>query len=519
MLTRQGAKRLLEAEFQRLSDIDIAFADRITVAPIVYRPTELLMTEKTVATLLSKTLEQIPKYSGKPDQNADEWMKDLTAEFHMADITESQALKIISTFLDGHPKQWFIENITIFESWNVFKTQFLHIYSSASSKQLASNHLRTRQQRYDEAVIEYYTDAIKLCKLVDPNMTDASKLDHFYHGLKSSLMKDVLRGAPSTPADFLEQARREENLDRLVTTSIPRTNDNDTQAINYSNNSWCRSTQSAEPIRRPNSSNIYSGGYSTTGYSPRPVYNRFHHQSSPRYPSQAQQSSSNALHYQSRPLRCYLCNKPGHFGRDCRSEKKLLRESHDGSDSLPSRPSLFSSSTYNPYSVQKSNIHHRFIPDFRNRTNGHTIVYPTYSVPYRKYLPIRYSRQHFIKPIEQHPVINQNIHKPNPSLIFINTLINGSRLRAMIDTGVTHSFINQGALSTLYHSAIPSCDRIAQLGDGQTTLKIVDEIQLEIMPVQKRMAVGIFAIAQERKDLERWGFHHWTEKCWGHVSM
>ncbi|CAF4710410.1 unnamed protein product, partial [Rotaria magnacalcarata] len=327
MLTRQGAKRLLEAEFQRLSDIDITFADRITVAPIVYRPTELLMAEKTVATLLSKTLEQIPKYSGKPDQDADEWMKDLTATFHMADMTESQALKIISTFLDGHPKQWFIENITIFESWNVFKTQFLHIYLSPSSKQLASNRLRTRQQRYDETVIEYYTDVIKLCRLVDTNMTDASKLDHLYHGLKPSLMKDVLRGAPSTPADFLEQARREENLDRLVTTSIPQTNDNDTQAINYSNNSW-------------------------------------------------------------------------------------------------------------------------------------------------------YSRQHFIKPIEQWPVINQNIHKSNPSLIFINTLINGSRLRAMIDTGVTHSFITQGALSTLYNSAIPSCDRIAQLGDGQTTLKIVGEIQL-----------------------------------------
>ncbi|CAF4445986.1 unnamed protein product, partial [Rotaria magnacalcarata] len=82
-------------------------------------------------------------------------------------------------------------------------------------------------------------------------MTDASKLDHLYHGLKPSLMKDVLRGAPLTPADFLEQARREENLDRLVTTSIPQTNDNDTQAINYSNNSWYRSTQSAEPIRHP----------------------------------------------------------------------------------------------------------------------------------------------------------------------------------------------------------------------------------------------------------------------------
>ncbi|CAF3341892.1 unnamed protein product [Rotaria socialis] len=48
----------------------------------------------------------------------------------------------------------------------------------------------------------------------------------------------------------------------------------------------------------------------------------------------------------------------------------------------------------------------------------------------------------------------------------------------MIDTGATHSFITQGAFSTLYHSAIPPCDRIAQLGDGQTLLKIVGEVQL-----------------------------------------
>ncbi|CAF4993170.1 unnamed protein product, partial [Rotaria socialis] len=81
-----------------------------------------------------------------------------------------------------------------------------------------------------------------------------------------------------------EQARREENLDRLVNTSIKQPHDNDTQAINYSNSSLYRSSQPAEAIRHPNSSNMYSGGYSTNGYSPRPVYNRFPNQSSPRYP-------------------------------------------------------------------------------------------------------------------------------------------------------------------------------------------------------------------------------------------
>ncbi|CAF3924636.1 unnamed protein product [Rotaria sp. Silwood1] len=48
----------------------------------------------------------------------------------------------------------------------------------------------------------------------------------------------------------------------------------------------------------------------------------------------------------------------------------------------------------------------------------------------------------------------------------------------MLDTGATHSFITQRALSTLYHSAVPSSDRTAQLGDGHTVLKILGEVQL-----------------------------------------
>ncbi|CAF3168047.1 unnamed protein product [Rotaria socialis] len=167
------------------------------------------MAEKTAANLLSKSLEQIPKYSGKPDQNADEWLKELTSTFRMADINESQAIKIIPIFFEGPAKQWYLENNTTFESWSVFKAEFLHTYSSPALKQLASHRLRTRQQRIDEPVNEYYTDIMKLCKTVDPNMTDVSKIDHLYHGIKSSLMKEVLRQTPRTPAEFLEYARKE----------------------------------------------------------------------------------------------------------------------------------------------------------------------------------------------------------------------------------------------------------------------------------------------------------------------
>ncbi|CAF3295255.1 unnamed protein product, partial [Rotaria sp. Silwood2] len=316
MLTRQGARRLIETEFHRLANIDNNFPDHTPINPIVSNPTNLIMAEKTVATLLSKALEQTPKFSGKPDQDADEWMKNLTDTFRMADMTEAQALQIIPTFLEGHPKQWFTDNRTIFESWNIFKAQFIHTYSSPSSKQLASNRLRTRQQRHDEAVIEYYTDVMKLCKLVDPTMTDASKIDHLFHGLKPSIMKEVFRRAPSTPAEFLEQARQEENLDCFVNTSFQHTNDSDTQATNYSNNSLYRSPQKFETAHYQNSSHMHSKGYSANVYSPRTTYNRFHDPSSSHYPSQTQQSSFNALHYQPHPLRCYLCQKLGHIARD-----------------------------------------------------------------------------------------------------------------------------------------------------------------------------------------------------------
>ena len=321
MLTRQGAIRLFEAEFNRLTNIDINYHDRPALNPVVYRPTEHIMAEKTVATLRSKTLEQTPKYSGKADQDADEWLKDLTATFRMADITEPQALKIIPTFLEGPAKEWFIENITMFESWNVFKAAFLHTYSSPTSKKLASNRLRTRQQRYDEDVIEYYTDVMKLCKLVDPNMTDASKFDHLYHGLKSSLMKEVLRQAPSTPSAFLEHARRKENLDRLVTASFPPTTDNDSLATNYSNNSLYRPTQAGDSMHFQKFPNPYTDRYCTNAYSRQPAYTRFHHPTPPQSSSQGRHSSGNDSHYQSRPLRRYLCHKLGHFARDCRSAK------------------------------------------------------------------------------------------------------------------------------------------------------------------------------------------------------
>jgi hypothetical protein len=316
MLTRQGAEKNFQAEFQRLADIVIDSTDSINFTPTTYRPLEFVMAEKTVATIISKTLEHTPKYSGKSEQDADEWLKDLNSNFRMAEITELQALKIIGNFLDGPTKQWYDENRSSFETWNHFKTEFIKTYSSPAKKQLASHRLRTRQQRVDEPIIEYYTDVIKLCKIVDPHMTDVSKIDHLYHGLKMSLMREVLRQEPSTPAEFLEHATREEVLDHIINTSLITGTHEDKNVMHSSASYLSTPTQIAAVTA---SSRYYPQDSRQDLQHPR-------HQGrhdSPNYHNMAFRPPHTASNNSFRPHtpRCYNCNKPGHFARDCWSSK------------------------------------------------------------------------------------------------------------------------------------------------------------------------------------------------------
>ncbi|KAK4006946.1 hypothetical protein OUZ56_012100 [Daphnia magna] len=66
------------------------------------------------------------------------------------------------------------------------KTQLLEQFKPVNQNRFNEANLRERKQGIDESTIEYFYDILDLCRRVDPNMTEATKLVHLWRGLKPS---------------------------------------------------------------------------------------------------------------------------------------------------------------------------------------------------------------------------------------------------------------------------------------------------------------------------------------------
>ena len=144
--------------------------------------------------------------------------------------------------------------------------------------------------------------------------------------------------------------------------------------------------------------------------------------------------------------------------------KKRLREYDDGSASQYQYPSF--------QAVSGSKLS-QSVPSTGTTSS-------TYNKPCFKF-PIS-SSPSFSAPYPLQTQLNSLPDAPlsNPSLVFVNVFVRGTRLRTMVDTGASRSFIAQHTLNRLHHSKLHSVNSTAQLGDGHTTIQILGEIRLVI---------------------------------------
>ncbi|KAK4006517.1 hypothetical protein OUZ56_011671 [Daphnia magna] len=72
--------------------------------------------------------------------------------------------------------------------------------------------LRERKQGIEKSTIEYFYDILDLCRRVEPNLTEATKLAHLWRGLKPSLLEKLWSMKPNSCDKFLQEIKRYQEM-------------------------------------------------------------------------------------------------------------------------------------------------------------------------------------------------------------------------------------------------------------------------------------------------------------------
>jgi hypothetical protein len=283
VLTRQQLIEQFWEEVDRLSQMDIEQTNNLEEGEqnnVVHRPLLVNMDGKLLTTLITSTIDKLPKFSGKNTENVNKWLTKITNELDLLKLLDQQKLMLIQTFLVDDARQWYINNLSSIATWSMFVEQIQKAFSSPIHQKLALKQVGSRIQGMDESVLHYYNEMMELFKTIEATMDDGLKVAYLKAGLKASLLKEVLRENPQNPKQFLEVAQAEEKLEASINTLVDDISDTHVDSLS-----------AIKSIGKRDSSS------------------RIDQQQRQRTPLSAPDR-----------IRCYRCNKIGHIARNCFSK-------------------------------------------------------------------------------------------------------------------------------------------------------------------------------------------------------
>lgn len=160
-----------------------------------------------------------PTFRGADGEDALGWMERYEATGRYNQWGDEQLRSNFKMFIDNSALKWYnCSNIP--DRWADtpgvnqgdpptpgLRTVFLRQFQHENFKIFQEAKLRNRVQGFNESMTEYYYDIINLCRAVDPNMPENSKVEALFRGLKPSWLEKLYPLGINTCADFLAKAK------------------------------------------------------------------------------------------------------------------------------------------------------------------------------------------------------------------------------------------------------------------------------------------------------------------------
>ena len=174
------------------------------------------MTDQTLLAKARKArFDDLPNFSGHPSEDVERFLKSIKNITKANDESDNpEVLEIIRGKLTQSAGIWFDNNESTFTKWSDFETAFRNRYFPTTLNHQNFDKLKQRKQQPDETVTSYFDDVVKLCRDIDPDMSEKIIIHHLMSGLNPDFKKELSRRESSmnTLSEFLKHAKIEEDL-------------------------------------------------------------------------------------------------------------------------------------------------------------------------------------------------------------------------------------------------------------------------------------------------------------------
>lgn len=305
--------------------------------------------------LIDKFVKDPIRFAGGKD-DVTTWIDEIEQQFNTMHLNDSDKLNLIHICLKNDAYQWYRQHKEQFTSWHNFLDEVRKTFTSNLQRDLVFDKLKHFHQTVHQSICQYYTTMIKLMKQADPQMSESTKVQYLINGLLPSLSTETRRNYPKTTTEFLEQAKRAEEITAMnsILVSNSSITDDSQPLINSSSSKSLRKTSTndrQDHAPPPNFDHINrNDSYSSNNGDQRRYVNRISNPPS-SVPYTRNQPSTDAFHsrYSSRSARpdqhsaqrqynsdsprnqdyphqhsskrhssgCFRCGSPDHQARHC----------------------------------------------------------------------------------------------------------------------------------------------------------------------------------------------------------
>jgi hypothetical protein len=129
------------------------------------------MDEELMESIFLNTLENLPSFGGKLNEDVNKWLAAITNGFNFVGFNDNDKVRIIHTYLTGDARRMIMNNMAVLNEWTSFVQLIRRIFDSSFQKQVVIPQVNDVQQDLNATIIQREHVVVESVDIIEDQKT------------------------------------------------------------------------------------------------------------------------------------------------------------------------------------------------------------------------------------------------------------------------------------------------------------------------------------------------------------